>query len=404
MKDQHEGQGAAKLASERHGGGALGEVRERVEGLFVARRRLAVGSARLTSLPHLPAVAHRLLPHRPPNGVVGEPLGVLGKAISVKGFDRLDKPRVKLAPPLLQQAAVGHLVGQRMLEGVLGLWEQAHLVQKLRGPETREGHPHRGVVRLGDRLEQRQRHIPAEHRGDLNEPLVFRRQAVNARGQDGLRGGRNGESLRHRRQPVGAALPDQRPGLDETLHALFEKEGVALGAGDQDRPEREDRRIGAQQGLKELVGAGGSQRIDAELAVIGLAIPAVAEFRAVAYEQEQLRRRQAVHEAVQERLRHAVDPVQVLEDQHQRLHLALPQNQAAQAIEHPLPPLRGVQALPPRILHRHVEHPEERGEATLQCSVQREQLAGVRIRTGTPAVRRIPAAHSLTLSCIRSAA
>ena len=37
------------------------------------------------------------------------------------------------------------------------------------------------------------------------------------------------------RQPVGAALADQRPGLHQRPHALLQEERVALGPRDQQR-------------------------------------------------------------------------------------------------------------------------------------------------------------------------
>ena len=55
---------------------------------------------------------------------MGEPLDLLAEAIPVERLDRLDDPRVQRAPALLEQAAVGHLVGERVLEGVLEIREE----------------------------------------------------------------------------------------------------------------------------------------------------------------------------------------------------------------------------------------------------------------------------------------
>ena len=46
---------------------------------------------------------------------MGEPLDLLAEAILVERLDRLDDPRVKLAPALLQQSAVRDLVRERVL-------------------------------------------------------------------------------------------------------------------------------------------------------------------------------------------------------------------------------------------------------------------------------------------------
>ena len=62
---------------------------------------------------------------------MGEPLDLLAEAVSVERLDRLDDPRVERAAPLLQQAAVGDLVRERVLEGVLEIREQPRLVEEL---------------------------------------------------------------------------------------------------------------------------------------------------------------------------------------------------------------------------------------------------------------------------------
>jgi hypothetical protein len=49
---------------------------------------------------------------------------------------------------------------------------------------------------------------------------------------------------------------------------------------------------------------------------------------------------QALHQAVQEGLRLRVDPVEILEHEQQRLHLALAQEEALEGIEDALAPLR----------------------------------------------------------------
>ena len=76
---------------------------------------------------------------------MGEPLDVLGQALGVERLDGVDDPGVERAPAILEQAPVGHLVGERMLEGVLEIREEARLVQELGrlevGEPAAEGSP-----------------------------------------------------------------------------------------------------------------------------------------------------------------------------------------------------------------------------------------------------------------------
>jgi hypothetical protein len=64
--------------------------------------------------------------------VRASPRSHLSSPVGHQHLDGLNQARVQPSSPLQQQAAVGHLVRQGMLEGVLRLREQARLIQKLR--------------------------------------------------------------------------------------------------------------------------------------------------------------------------------------------------------------------------------------------------------------------------------
>ena len=70
-------------------------------------------------------------------------------------------------------------------------------------------------------------------------------------------------------------------------------------------------------------------------------------------------RRQALNEAVEERLSLRVDPVQVLEHQEQGLSLALPKQEALDRIEGTLTALGGIEGLPLGIVDWNVKEGEE---------------------------------------------
>ena len=175
----------------------------------------------------LPEIVHRLLPQLAPDGVMGEPLDLLAEAIPVERLDRLDDPRVKLAAPLLQQAAVRDLVRERVLEGVLEVRKQPRLVEELGGLQAVEPAAERLVRQLGDRLEQRERHVLADDGGDLQQALVLRGEPVDARRQHRLDRGRDLDRLDRLRQPVPAALPRQRLRLHQRPDRLLQEERVA---------------------------------------------------------------------------------------------------------------------------------------------------------------------------------
>jgi hypothetical protein len=71
----------------------------------------------------LAQVAHRLVPDLALPRVVRQPLHVLDEAIAVQALDGGRHRGVKIAPALPQEARVGHVVGERMLEAVLEVRE-----------------------------------------------------------------------------------------------------------------------------------------------------------------------------------------------------------------------------------------------------------------------------------------
>jgi len=153
---------------------------------------------------------------------------VLVETVAVERLDRPDNPGVEGAPTLLQEAAVGHFMSERMFEGVLQVREETGLVQEFRGLQTPESSAELILGSLGNRLEQRNRDVLPHHRRHLEQRLVPGRQPVDAGSQHGLHRGRDVDGGQRPRHPVAAALAEQGPGLDEGPHALFQKEGVPL--------------------------------------------------------------------------------------------------------------------------------------------------------------------------------
>ena len=74
----------------------------------------------------------------------------------------------------LQQTAVGHLVRQGVLEGVVALREQAGFVEELGGLQVRQAPVQRLLGLLGNGLQQRPGHLRANDRGGLEQALLLR--------------------------------------------------------------------------------------------------------------------------------------------------------------------------------------------------------------------------------------
>ena len=134
-------------------------------------------------------------------------------------------------------------MGEGVLEGVGALGKQAGLVEKLRRLQLRQAAVQRLVGRVGDGLQQRPGHLGANDGGGLEQAFVLRRQPIDARRQQRLHCGRHLQGVERLGQTIGTTLPDQDPGLHQGAHALLQKEGIALRAGNQELGEGHQTRI-----------------------------------------------------------------------------------------------------------------------------------------------------------------
>src|SRR5262249_40870781 len=132
----------------------------------------------------------------------------------------------------------------------------------------------------------------------------------------------------------------------------------------------------SQERLKQLTRGLRRQRVEPQLTVHAPASPAVPVLGTVIDEQEQPGRREAFGEDIEERLRFGVDPVEILEDEEQRLDLALAEEKALARVECPLASLRGIENLPGWVVPQHVEQGEDRRELGFQGPIERQELAG----------------------------
>ena len=232
-------------------------------------------------------------------------------------------------PPLVQQAAIGDLLGEGMLEGVDQLGKQTHLVQKLGILEMHEPLAERPFRKLHHGLEEDQgtsvpmtaavwsRDFSSGGRRSMRVARTACTVAGTWQGEEGVR------------QAIGARLAHQSPGLYERPHALLQEEGITLGALDQEWIEGCQARVVSQEGLQEDVGTRWGQGVQPQLRVVGLTPPAVPIVGTIVDQEEQTRRREALAETLEECLGLGIEPVQILNDQQQGLQLALTQ-------QHPL--------------------------------------------------------------------
>src|SRR5262249_26573291 len=99
---------------------------------------------------------------------------MLGRPVEVEFLNDLHDADVQLASPSLEQARIGDLVRQRVLEGVFDVREETGLVEELRGLEILEPSPDGVLGQRDDGLEENEGQVLADHRGRLKQALLLR--------------------------------------------------------------------------------------------------------------------------------------------------------------------------------------------------------------------------------------
>jgi hypothetical protein len=139
--------------------------------------------------------------------------------------------------------------------------------------------------------QQGEGHLCANHGSGLEQALLLGRQAVDAGGQHRLHCRRHLNAGQRLGQAMGAPFAHQHPALHQGAHTLFQEKRIPFGARDQELLECVQAGVVAQQRLEKLLGAGGRQRVQAQLRVVGLAAPGVLVLGAVVDQQQEAHRR-----------------------------------------------------------------------------------------------------------------
>src|SRR4029453_13242627 len=202
------------------------ETTDGEQGLLEALDGLTGRGREERASPRSQEVLDRLVPDLPPEGMVCETLGLLVQAIGVEDLNGAEDPSVKPALAILKQTAVGHLVGQRVLERVFHFGDAARLVQEIRRLKVGEALAELLLRDIGDGLEKTDVDVGADHGRRLKQPFILERKAIDAGSKDGLHAGRPRNAVERPGEPVGPPRADQRLSLYEATHCLLEKEGV----------------------------------------------------------------------------------------------------------------------------------------------------------------------------------
>ena len=189
--------------------GAFGQPLQAARRQVEVQDRFRVGVHARRALRRADQPGHRFVDQIRARIVIGERRGHLVETIAVQLLERLRRSQVELAAAARQQAVVGDVLRQRVLE------DEHRLVGGRRARTgTPGGRDRRATVR--DRAPRRQarqqpqRHFAPEDRGRLQQLLRSVRQAIEPRHDDAVNGFGNRACRRRRaRSPCARALRER---------------------------------------------------------------------------------------------------------------------------------------------------------------------------------------------------
>jgi hypothetical protein len=248
--------------------------------------------------------------------VVGQQRGAFFEMVGVVDLGGPSHRGVHGPAPLFELAPERHLLGERVLEGVLDDRIDRGLVQELGAAERRQRALQRLARELRDLGEQRLGEVLPDHGGDLEQALLALGEPVDPGGEHRLHVGGDLEALDRRDEPVGAALAFEVARLDQGLCDLLGEERIAARAGVDRLGERGEARVASQHGGEELADRLRAERRQRDLPVPGLLHPFRVILGPEVQQQQPLAPALRLHHLLQELAARVVDPVEVLDQRH----------------------------------------------------------------------------------------
>ena len=105
--------------------------------------------------------------------MMSESFDVFRKALAIECCEGINDTAMQGAASLLEEASVGYLVGESVLEGVLEIREETPFVEEFSGLQSREAHSEVAFREVSDQCQQSRRHVLADHCGRLQQMLVL---------------------------------------------------------------------------------------------------------------------------------------------------------------------------------------------------------------------------------------
>ena|SRR6516165_10078150 len=113
---------------------------------------------------------------------MGEPFDLLAEPISIKLFDCIDDSCMDVAAAFVEQPAIGDVVSERVLEGVLQVRKDLSGVEKLGRLQIVQQAPKPLLCQPANGVQLRERDVVPNYRRLFQQTFPGTRQRVNTRG------------------------------------------------------------------------------------------------------------------------------------------------------------------------------------------------------------------------------
>lgn len=304
-----------------------------LEGVLEEGLRLGVGPTALRLLGGENGVVDGLLVLAAAAEVVGEQLHHLVQALGVQLLEPERGGGVVLAPPTIEETPVHDVLRERVLEAVhrLGILDGGE--DKIEAVEVLEVLDDLIRGARDDTGDERGPEASPHHRSALQDELERVRQPVNARGDDVVDGG--GHLDLGAAEARLTALDGDPPGLLELVEDLLDVEGIPLPLLGKDLEEIRGHGARTEDRTGHPLDLSRAEALEGDRVRAGQAGPRH-EARPRAQQQEDPMSGQAGRELTEEVGRARVQPVHVLDEEHDRRRPARAQEDIAQEPESPL--------------------------------------------------------------------
>ena len=183
---------------------------------------------------------------------MGEPLDLLAQPVGVKLFYGIHDARVDVAAALAEHPAVGDVVGEGVLEGILQVRKELCRIKKFGILQIAEQAAEVVVRQPGNCTQKGQWDVVSNDRRLLQQALLGGGQRVDTRGEHRLHRGRDLDARERPRKAVVAARALEHANRPALARSLRRRTDSRWRAPSRSSLRVGEIRVGAQQSLKEF--------------------------------------------------------------------------------------------------------------------------------------------------------